>query len=443
MVTQEQNGGLGSAKNTIGFDVSKSPLLTSSDGYRLWTRRLKTSGWKILNNKEEVSHDFLKQIEILIISSPRAKYSEAEFSNIRKYIQDGGKLLALCSDGGEKRTGNNLNFLLEEYGISVNNDCVIRTSYYKYFHPKEALVSNGILNRSIKQHLQNNRTLDHNREDANDSISGSGEPEMAYVYPYGATLNVQSPAVAVLSTGNLCYPLQRPTVAFYTKTGPPSGPNTKGGKLVVTGSAHLFHDNYLEKEDNNLLKDTIMSFLTTDDIKLDPIDAKDPEVSDYHSVPDMEMLAEQPFCCLQEGEDIPSDHMKLFQKKLYTINNETLPLVLMAYDEMQMDNGLLKLIKPQFDTPLPGLLPAVFPANLRLPPKPSLELFDLDHAFSSVQTRLLQVANKCSDDDIEYYVKECGQLVGITEVKASKDILYHLFTRIVEYKKVNVNGTDD
>lgn len=26
-------------------------------------------------------------------------------------------------------------------------DAVVRTSYYKYFHPKEALIANGVLNR--------------------------------------------------------------------------------------------------------------------------------------------------------------------------------------------------------------------------------------------------------------------------------------------------------
>lgn len=28
-------------------------------------------------------------------------------------------------------------------------DAVVRTSYYKYFHPKEALIANGVLNRSV------------------------------------------------------------------------------------------------------------------------------------------------------------------------------------------------------------------------------------------------------------------------------------------------------
>ena len=36
--------------------------------------------------------------------------------------------------------------------IKVNichTDAVVRTSYYKYYHPKEALVANGVLNRAV------------------------------------------------------------------------------------------------------------------------------------------------------------------------------------------------------------------------------------------------------------------------------------------------------
>ena len=36
-------------------------------------------------------------------------------------------------------------FFLSITGI----DAVVRNVYYKYFHPKEALVSNGVLNRFV------------------------------------------------------------------------------------------------------------------------------------------------------------------------------------------------------------------------------------------------------------------------------------------------------
>jgi intraflagellar transport protein 52 len=53
------------------------------------------------------------------------------------------------TEGGEVRSETNLNYFLEEYGVAVNNDCVVRSAYYKYFHPKENLITSGILNSEI------------------------------------------------------------------------------------------------------------------------------------------------------------------------------------------------------------------------------------------------------------------------------------------------------
>jgi len=39
--------------------------------------------------------------------------------------------------------------MLEQIGISVNNDSVIRKSFFKYLHPKEAFVGNGVLNKEL------------------------------------------------------------------------------------------------------------------------------------------------------------------------------------------------------------------------------------------------------------------------------------------------------
>lgn len=50
------------------------------------------------------------------------------------------------------------------------------------------------------------------------------------------------------------------------------------GKIAVLGSVHMFNDQYVEKEENSKIFDVIVSFLTTDDIKLNQIDAEDPEV---------------------------------------------------------------------------------------------------------------------------------------------------------------------
>jgi len=38
---------------------------------------------------------------------------------------------------------------------------------------------------------------------------------LSFVYPYGATLNVMKPSAAVLSSGSVAFPLNRPVCAFY------------------------------------------------------------------------------------------------------------------------------------------------------------------------------------------------------------------------------------
>lgn len=38
---------------------------------------------------------------------------------------------------------------MTSYGIFVNPDAVIRTVYHKYHHPKEVLISNGVVNKEI------------------------------------------------------------------------------------------------------------------------------------------------------------------------------------------------------------------------------------------------------------------------------------------------------
>lgn len=70
---------------------------------------------------------------------------------MKSFLERGGSILYLAAEGGESSFETNFNYLLEEYGIMVNPDAVARTSYYKYHHPKEVYVSNGVLNREINR----------------------------------------------------------------------------------------------------------------------------------------------------------------------------------------------------------------------------------------------------------------------------------------------------
>ena len=47
-----------------------------------------------------------------------------------------------------------------------------------------------------------------------------------------------------------------------------------------------------------------------------------------------------------------------------------------------------------------------------------------------------------SEEDLEYYVRECGSILGVTgklaqEKKSAKHILEYVFAQLVEFKKFN------
>merc|ERR1712176_1382069 len=111
------------------------------------------------------------------------------------------------------------------------------------------------------------------------------------------------------------------------------------------------------------------------------------------------------------------------------------------YKELGVKHEPLTLISPQFETPLPFLSPAVFPPSLREPPPPNLDLFDLDEHFASEKVRLAQLTNKCTDEDLDFYIRQAGEILGVTqklgERRSSKHVLEYIFKELVGFKKMN------
>ncbi|CAL1539792.1 unnamed protein product [Lymnaea stagnalis] len=427
MAPTTEGGDEKSSRNTILFNATKRELYSLNNGLKTLNRKLK-SMWRLVVNKDDISPDKLSQARIFVLPGSKEKFTAAELTAMKAYVESGGSVLVLLGEGGEARFETNINFFLEEYGIFVNNDSVVRTSYYKYFHPKEALVTNGVLNRAISQ-AAGKVMFGAGDEDGNNAQA------LSFLYPYGATINVQKPATAVLSTGSVCFPLNRPVCAFYSS-------RHHKGKIAVLGSVHMFSDQYIEKEENLKILDVVIQFLTTDDLKLNAIDAEDPEISDYNQLPDIARLSEQLKTCLQESDDIPRDITTLFDNSMFKLDTSLVPKAIKAFEDLKVKHEPLTLITPQFETPLPPLNPAVFPPSFRELPPPALELFDLDEQFSSEKVRIAQITNKCTDEDLEYYVRECGDILGVThhlpqESRTAKHILEHVFTQIVEFKKLN------
>ena len=112
-------------------------------------------------------------------------------------------------------------------------------------YSQECLISNGILNRAISEaagKAGNAARYLNGLSGVDDNGGGQANAQaLSFLYPYGATLNVARPAVPVLSTGSVSFPLNRPVCAFYSHPG-------SGGKLAVLGSGAMFADQYIGKK---------------------------------------------------------------------------------------------------------------------------------------------------------------------------------------------------
>lgn len=106
--------------NTILFDTSKHNQFGVNDGYRNVHRLLKNR-WRVANTKDNLTIESLTSSRLVVLVGPQEKYNEAEFNALRQFVDQGGNLLVLLGEGGEQQFNTNINFLLEEYGIMINN----------------------------------------------------------------------------------------------------------------------------------------------------------------------------------------------------------------------------------------------------------------------------------------------------------------------------------
>jgi len=254
-----------------------------------------------------------------------------------------------------------------------------------------------------------------------------------FVYPFGATLNVQAPAHAILSSGPLSYPINRPVGAVYVNKG-------GKGKLAVLGSVEIFSDEYYDKEENSKLFDFLLKFFFTNEVEFE-FQKEDHEFAEYQYVPEVAEMSEKLKSCLQESEELPRDFTTLFDTGLFKFDTHLIPEAITLFELLHVKHDMLTLIPPQFETPMLGLVPAVFPPILRELPAPNLELFDLDEEFASEKVRLAQLTNKCFNEDLPFFVKECGDILGVTDkVKNkndSKAIIRYVLEQLVSFKKLN------
>lgn len=103
----------------------------------------------------------------------------------------------------------NLNFFLEDFGISVNPTHVMRTVFYKkYNHPMECLIQNGLINDDLYRIIRGlSKNTGHFHSMDEDNIE---QKVCNIIYPYGVTLTSMKPSFTVINSGPVSYPTNKP-----------------------------------------------------------------------------------------------------------------------------------------------------------------------------------------------------------------------------------------
>jgi len=384
-----------------------------------------------------------------------------ELESLKKFVTDGGSLAIFVSRETKEEIILNLNLFLSAYGMRLETEEVIRTTYYKYLHPKHVYISHGILHPALisegtdlilKDKDEDSMlheidslsyTSTSNGSDENNAHFNHGqshdevlhrESHLAFVYPNGITIDIQPPAAAILSSGPISFPGNRPIAGTWEEESIPSPRNTmyhetksnskqsqqhsikpKKGRILVMGSSDIFADEWLEKEENVLLYERLFQYLLHENgIKFDRNRAQIELLEEQKCVPNIASMAEKVQSCLQEEEPLPQDINVLFCDDLFQYNHHDLiPETMAMYKKLNVKKEALSLIVPELECPLPKCQPAIFGPRLRDLPPPSLDQFDLDAYFADESIRLAQLANKCMvDNDVEFYIREAGEILG-------------------------------
>ena len=68
---------------------------------------------------------------------------------------------------------------------------------------------------------------------------------------------------------------------------------------------------------------------------------------------------------------------------------------------------------------------------------PKVQLFDLDDEFANQETKLAQLTNKSSNKDLEFYISEAGNILGLKDkvnTQSPKEVLLFVMNSIMRFK---------
>jgi intraflagellar transport protein 52 len=302
---------------------------------------------------------------------------------------------------------------VKKYGVSITEP-LISPTYISYVDPFQISVQHGLVNRSLAQYCQDSNAT--------------------FAYPNGNCLEIVGPSFPILTSGQSSYPLNRPIISY-------AALGSSGGSLTVIGSSHIFNDEWLKAESNSKLLQYLIGLTITGEVELNQIEAEHPDVTERYYTPDVTIMSERLRSCIQESA-MSSDLIRNFYGERFTMDLGHISETEKLAQTLGLKNEPLEIVAPRFDTALPPLTPAVYPPQMKDPPGPVLELFDLDDAFASSQTRLAQLAQRTNPKNAEKFTVQAAKILGLlpklpSEKQTGRGVLEYIFTQVVRWKRQN------
>ncbi|KAH0793161.1 intraflagellar transport protein [Histomonas meleagridis] len=358
-------------------------------------------------HKGPITMEVLQNAKAIWFFGPQRDLTENESSDLERFLRSGGSILIFGSKFPPVFTS-----FLKKFGVTIL-DQVISPAYTTYVDPKVIAVQSGVVNRGLTLFAKNQ--------------------DITFAFPDGCTLDCKKPSVPIITSGQISYPLNQPILSFATV-------GQQKGTLTVCGSPHIFNDEWLPKENNEILLRYLIEISLTKSEQINQIDADHPEVTERWYSPDVLCMSNHLRSCIQEPEKLRNEFQENFDTGLFRMDMSFVTESQNMSNLLGLKNEPLEIVEPQFDTALPPLTPAVYPPQMREPPGPALELFDLDDAFALPKTRLAQLAQRTSQRNAEKFTVQAAKILGIMQKlpedkQSGKHVLEYVLNQIMRWKR--------
>ena len=85
------------------LNASKREAFAPNSGFKRLFRRLRSSNYKPVNNRDDITAKLLEEADVLVTACPREKFTGEEIEVIQAWLKKGGSLFCLSAEGGEEK----------------------------------------------------------------------------------------------------------------------------------------------------------------------------------------------------------------------------------------------------------------------------------------------------------------------------------------------------